>query len=228
MAHIELEHQRLGRATGEPELAPRGVVAVPLARDDDARASLGKALERHQPDAFEQLLRPPVSRGELDERTGARQRRRFLRFAPVRAGGSAGGEHNGQVAQPLPARLLQQIEAALWIRRDQSRRAPGQGRRHRLLVTRLDLEQRQRQQLAGLGQRSGGRWNALPLFDRTLEHAQPLGGVTGTFAGPVALLRQLALACGRPGLRLLDLLIARRPTLLQRLGLAQLLPRAPQ
>ena len=152
-----------------------------LATDDDARACFGQLLQIGQPDSFQKPARPLVARDEAAERKGAYERR-SLAAALARA-----VEHNRQPTESVPARLLEQLEPALGIGRDQRRGAPGQSRRHGLLVAGLDLEQRERQQLAGLGQSPRRRRDALALLERALEHAQPLGRVPGPFAEAVAL-----------------------------------------
>ena len=166
-ARVHLEQDRLGRLAREPELAALGVVAVALGRDHRAVPRVEKPLGRDEPEPVEQTQRRGFSRRELAERPRALDGRR-------RRGGGIAVDDHAEAAEPVPARALEQLEAALRIAGENGGGAPGECRGDRTLRAGLCLERRQRQSLACGRKRARGRWNPVALGDRALECLQPL------------------------------------------------------
>ena len=111
-------------------------------------------------------------------------------------GGARGGrgvaiDDDRQAAEPVPARALEQLEPVPCIAGEHRRRAPRERRRDRPLGSRLGLEGRERERLAGGGEGARRRRDPLPLGDRPLERLQPLAGRARALGDVVALRRPL-------------------------------------
>ena len=172
-ARIHLEQHRLGRLACEPELAALGVVAVALGRDHRSVRRVEQLRGRDEPEAVEQAQRRRIAGGELAERPGTLDGRR-------RGGGGVAVDDDGEAAEPVLARALEQLEPALCVAGEHRGCAPGERRRDRTLRARLCLERRERERLARRGERARGRWDPLALGDRALERLQPLAWPSAT------------------------------------------------
>src|SRR5581483_3873301 len=119
-------------------------------------------------------------------------------------------DQNAQRAEPGLGRLLEEVESRPGGRRDEGRRALAERRGNGALVAGIDLEERQGQALAPLGERTGGRWNPLALGERALERREALLRGQCTLGERVAVVRSLAR--GGTGIESLLLeLLRRRP-----------------
>ena len=95
-------------------------------------------------------------------------------------------EHR-EVAEPGLARTLDQAERRARVGRDQRSRSPGQRGGDGPLVAGVDLEQRERQPLALLGECARGGRQSLALGERVLQRRQPLASEPGLFLQRLAL-----------------------------------------
>ena len=183
-ARVELQQHRLRGLAGEPELAAVGVEAMTFARDEHPALGPFELGWLGEPDVGQQLgdtlaagPRAHVAR----ERLRADERRPRRPLLPARR-----HEHR-KIAEPGLARPLDETQRGARVGRDERCGPPGQRGGHRPLVTGVDLEQRQRQPLAFLGERSRRRRETLALGERVLQRGQPLAGESGLFLQSLAL-----------------------------------------
>src|SRR5581483_712297 len=145
-----------------------------------------------------------------DGRHGRVQELRALDDRELRDERARVADQNAQRAEPGLGRLLEEVESRPGGRRDEGRRALAERRGNGALVAGIDLEERQGQALAPLGERTGGRWNPLALGERALERREALLRGQCTLGERVAVVRSLAR--GGTGIESLLLeLLRRRP-----------------
>ena len=179
-ARVHLEQHRLGSLTGEPELTTRGVVAMPLCRDRGAVGRVEQLRGVDEPESIEQAKRRGISGNERRERLRSCDRWWGHRDRiPI-------DEHR-QAAESLPPRLLEQREAVPRIAREHRRSAPGEGGGDRTFRTRLDLEGRERERLAGSGEGARRGRDPFALGECPLERLEPLAGRARALGDVVAL-----------------------------------------
>ena len=134
-----------------------------LAGDEHAALRAGEIARLGKPHVGQQLRHPLAARRSPH---AARQRLRAdeRRAAAASNRCSRRNEH-GEVAEPTFARALDERERRRGVSRDHGRSTAEQRRRDRTLVPGFDLEQRQREALAVLRERTRGRRKPLELCE---------------------------------------------------------------
>ena len=117
----------------------------------------------------------------------ARERLRADERRPRRALLPRGGTSTARSPSPAARACSSEPERGAARRPRRALRPAGQRGGDRPLVPGVDVEQRERQPLAFLGERPRGRRQALALGERALERGQPLAGESGLLLQSLAL-----------------------------------------
>ena len=155
-----------------------------LTRDEHAALGPFEVGRLGQPDVGEQLGDPLPAGPRADM---ARERLRADERRPRRPLLSARWHEHGQIAETGLASPLDETQRGARVGGNQRSGPSGQRSSHRPLEAGVDLEQRQRQPLAFLRQRSRRRRQPFALGERVLQRGQPLAGEPGLFLQGFAL-----------------------------------------
>jgi hypothetical protein len=116
--------------------------------------------------------------------------------AAGRAWRDRGSAERDERPQPLGTRTLGQLEGGARVRRDNGRGTERQRGRDGALVTRVDVERRERQLGARVGQCPRGRREPFALGETAVERGQPLGREPGRRLERLPLLERGARTAG--------------------------------
>jgi hypothetical protein len=157
---------------------------VTLARDEHSALGPLEVRRLGQPDVGQQLGHPCAARPRSDpagERLRADERRPRRTLLPARR------DEHSEITEAGLAGPLDQAQGGARVGGDERRGPPGQRGGHGPLVAGVDLEQRQREPLAFLRERSGCGRQALTLGERVLQRGQPLAHEPGLLPQGLAL-----------------------------------------